>query len=252
MLTRIHFDPVEPKFVERLKRTLISENGVLITGLPCEVSNGPLLHIATALGIVSNHGLGRKSSQLEGGGVQRVEPMVNALEDKDGFPMLSTTHAAFPLHTDDSFNRVPVDCVLFHCWESADSGGDTLWTLLSDVIASLNSGALQRLQTIEFPWDFGDAPIITRGARGFEIRYSEYELNKTWQLRDSSPSNEQQDAMAELHQTFQSTKHELRMKEGDCIIFDNHKVLHGRTAITAGGRLLKRVRIHRYSDGTCL
>jgi alpha-ketoglutarate-dependent taurine dioxygenase len=39
-------------------------------------------------------------------------------------------------------------------------------------------------------------------------------------------------------------KHDIALQQGDCIIVDNHRALHGRSAFDpSSGRLIKRLRI---------
>ena len=76
-------------------------------GVALDADNASLLRIARELGAVSTRALPRRSGLVEGEGVQRVEALAEAPRDQFGKPLLSGHHAAFALHSDESFLAQP-------------------------------------------------------------------------------------------------------------------------------------------------
>jgi gamma-butyrobetaine dioxygenase len=164
---------------------------------------------------------------------------------------LASTGLALSPHTDNPY-RDPVPTIqLLHCQASAADGGDTL---LVDGFA-----AAHRLR-VEDPRSFG---VLTRtpvpfgypvaGLRAYQplielspegrirgIRFN----NRSLQALRRPPSEVTAFYVAYRRWAARLARPELaltlRLAPGDCLIFDNTRVLHGRTAFTGtGDRLLQ-------------
>ena len=203
---------------------------VLLRGVPTEL--GTVERVAETVGYVRETNYGRVFDV-------RVEP------DPDN---LAFTSREIGPHTDNPY-RDPVPTVqLLHCLRDAATGGDTG---LVDGFAA--AAALRREDPESFdmltatPWPFGysddetelraASPLIGLSLRG---RIREVRFNNRSMLPPPLSAWEAEAAYAAYRAWAELLSRpefllRLRLAPGDCLIFDNTRVLHARTAFAAAG-----------------
>lgn len=217
------------------------DGALRISGVPLDSDNGALRELAAQLGRPALRALAHRAGLVEPGGVQRVESLANSALDQSGKPLLSASHQAFPLHSDESFELQPARWVLLHCWRPSAVGGETRLADLHQVAADADRMLAIALSQWHLPYPCGDLTTLDAQRR---VRYNraECELAATqrgWPLDSASVGWLNRFELAFEHAAFS-----CRLNSGDLLIIDNWRVLHGRHAFGANsGRLLKRVRV---------
>lgn len=170
---------------------------------------------------------------------------------------VSTTSAAFPLHTDSVVMSRPHEYVCLACCRAEpDTGGvskvlhvDRLRALLEQRVSAECVKALEQ-PVFRFPLLDADegpriqhVPILSWSDGRATIRYRRDVLG----IDAKDPRARQcADALAELDAVVADERVPawLSLAPGDVLLLDNRRVLHGRTAIAAGAsRLLWRIRM---------
>jgi len=207
----------------------------VLRGVPAEP--GMVLAVAETFGYVRETNYGRLFDV-------RVEPAPGNLA--------YTSREILP-HTDNPY-RDPVPTVqLLHCLRDAAGGGDTLLIDGFAAAAAFRAQAPTAFTVLtRTPWPFryahqdvdlrAEAPLIGLDPRG-QIREVRFNSRSMEPLR--GPADEVEAAYAAylawarlLRRPELATR--LRLAPGDCLIFDNTRVLHARTAFSAtGGRHLQ-------------
>ncbi|RYX92130.1 MAG: hypothetical protein EOO28_23360 [Comamonadaceae bacterium] len=211
--------------------------------------NAALRKLGADLGAASVHGIRPGDRNAEDHGINRVEAMDQPRLDPAGRVILSTSADDFPLHTDDTFTADPVRYVLMHCWQP-DPGGGGISTVahVRDILAGLCAATLERLKVPDFPSPFGLAPVLfpaPGGAPGeLAIRFNHRDFIGYGERFGPRITASQEQALDEVLALADRHATTFMLAAGDCVVVDNHRVLHGRTAFSPGSpRLIKRLRI---------
>jgi gamma-butyrobetaine dioxygenase len=160
---------------------------------------------------------------------------------------LAFTGLAIPPHTDNPY-RDPVPTIqLLHCLKSEAAGGDSglvdgFWAAAK--LREINPDAFDILSGTLFHFEYRSAdaylstlaPIISVNAEGEikEIRWNDRSMQSPlW----AAEANECFDAMRAFAELLNDPAAELTFKlnPGDCMVFDNTRVLHSRTTFDAAG-----------------
>ncbi len=210
----------------------VAERGlVLLRGVPCQ--QGQVLEVIETFGFVRETNYGRLFD------VQTVVSPSN----------LAFSNLGLGPHTDNPY-RDPVPGVqLLHCLANEVDGGENLMVDGFQAAARLQAeypDAFELLTRIRLPYRFCDehtdlrscVPFIETDDSGqvIKVRYNNrsiapfilpfeeqrtfYRAYRLWAQILCAP---------ELALTF-------RLKAGDCLVFDNTRMMHARTAFTDGGR----------------
>ena len=170
---------------------------------------------------------------------------------------LSHSAEAFPLHTDSTFLVEPHDFVALACVEAQDGfGGESRVVGCHALRARIaDPGALEALAEPAYPFlirepgcapDVRALPILREDDDCWTVRYRSDAVAMA--LRDSgielgarhrAALLALEDALADsaIHAAF-------TLRPGDVLLLDNHRVLHGRTAIAPGARrVLRRLKV---------
>ena len=160
---------------------------------------------------------------------------------------LAYTGRAIAPHTDNPY-RDPVPGIqLLHCLQSTSDGGDSVFLdgfAAAAIVRDDDPPAFATLTSTALTFAYEDAdtllrasaPIITVNAAG-EVR------SIRWNDRSIQPPAVAPDAVAEVYRAmrvFAATLDtpelhvHVKLEPGDCIIFDNTRILHARTAFEAG------------------
>ncbi|PYC76989.1 gamma-butyrobetaine dioxygenase [Streptomyces tateyamensis] len=193
---------------------------------------GQVLEVARSFGYVRETNYGELFDV-------RVEPDPNNL---------AFTSSAIAPHTDNPY-RDPVPTVqLLHCLENAAQGGD------SGLVDGFKAAALLRAESpadfellVRTPVPFvfrdrdaelrADRPLISVDGRG---RIREVRMNNRSIGRLELPA-ERAEAFYAAYRRFAAItlrpelRLEFRLDAGDCLVFDNTRLLHARTAFEDGG-----------------
>jgi gamma-butyrobetaine dioxygenase len=134
-----------------------------------------------------------------------------------------------------------------HCWTSdAAGGGVSLLAHARDILARLAPTSARALREPTFPSPFGPAPVLWDEAGGSQpcIRFNHRDFASFGERYGPLLTAGQARVLDEVLAAAQDCTLHVRLEPGDCLVVDNHRVLHGRTAFDpASGRLLKRLRV---------
>ncbi|MFJ4781847.1 TauD/TfdA family dioxygenase [Streptomyces sp. NPDC088794] len=220
----------DPVTKARVLESVLGLGFALLRDVPCR--EGQVLEVAETFGYVRETNYGRLFDV-------RVEPDPNNL---------AFTGARITPHTDNPY-RDPVPTLqLLHCLSNAAVGGD------SGLVDGFQAAALLRDEDPEafgvltrtlVPFRFSDArtvlaadrPLIEVDGRGRirEVRFNNRSIS-TLRL----PADEL-DAFYRAYRTFAEIilrpelQLDFRLSPGDCLIFDNVRLLHARTAFEESG-----------------
>lgn len=237
-LPRLDYAPAQTGSAAELVRAVCSAladplGGCIVCGMPCSEDDVALQALALALGepLLEPH-------NLAGGMVCRVE-----VEASEARPYANTPFH-FPGHTDCTDYAAPPDTVLLLCERQAASGGDSFVAPLSAIWPRLAPADLLSLSLPRFYFRYGYLPILSKRQGQFAIRYNRT-LMKLYPAPDG-PDPEREALLDRLDAAIAAASFSFALTPGDCLILDNHVVVHGRSAFEDGaGRLMKRVRLDR-------
>jgi hypothetical protein len=191
---------------------------------------------------------GLPSHPLEDKMVFRVECCGEGIRDSRDVILYSTTSSGFPSHTDGSGKPNPYDVVLLYCVRQDIEGGESILITLDEVLKYLKTQTITTLRKTNFPVPFGMASLISGDKPNMWIRYNAEELSFYSRLRQREFTENQKNALADLAEVIsdlESKQPKVRLAPGQCLVIDNKRSLHGRTAFSSNGdRLLKRVRLY--------
>jgi gamma-butyrobetaine dioxygenase len=202
----------------------------LLRGVP--VAPGTVLAVAETFGYVRETNYGRLFDV-------RVQPVP---------ANLAFTGREIPPHTDNPY-RDPVPTVqLLHCLRAAAAGGDTGLVDGFAAAAALRAGDPESFAVLTgtpFPFGYVDKetelracqPLIGLSPRG---RVREVRLNNRSMLPLRLPAAEAEAAYAAYRSwaallARPEFRLRLRLAPGDCLVFDNTRILHARTAFAEAG-----------------
>ncbi len=162
---------------------------------------------------------------------------VEEVETKVGSRALVTSDRALSPHTDHHRAR----WIVWVCLNQGDRGGESLVVDGLKVLALLTreqQEVLTRVDLIEhsiFAGDMERHAMLTRLPDGRTHIYYSY-----WLAEDNMPPEEQAAFDAFTDAVRVAEQHRSRLCPGDLLVVDNHRALHGRTAIEGGHRHLRR------------
>lgn len=220
---------------------LIAESGwLLIRDVPCWAGNTALLDLAAGFGRIKGHGPNLRDPTREGEAVGVIKSLPRPIADMSGKTMLSTMATDHHMHTDEAFYATPSRYVLLHCWRPDPAGGGvTLLAPAGDVLARLTPAERADCARLRYRWRGVESPILAAMPDGamLRVRFNVREADCLERPREAG------DALAErFAHTAEEAATALAMEPGDCLVLDNWRVLHGRTAFAPDSpRLLKRV-----------
>ncbi len=156
---------------------------------------------------------------------------VTNVEAKADSNALVTSFAELDVHTDHSRARY----IMWHCVEQSAWGGATVLVDTKPILEAMSQAdrdALQKVYLTEhkvFRDDPSRVPLL-RTVQGTDHVYYSF-----WLLEDEVPSDSQA-ALAEFRRLLKATvPYQFQLEPGDVLIIDNHRMLHGRTAISQQG-----------------
>ena len=199
--------------------------------------------IAFALECIGSSG-GELPSRL---GATRVTVNPKASSVEDAVTRYSRTTIALEPHTDSSQQKNPHSIVIFGMSRPDDFGGETQMVVIDELLPLLDSETAELLRQPIWPMGKQPKPILETGSASDETRISYYrkQLDRSLEL-GASLSAQQMTALSALDAaiTHLSAQRSFRLQKGETLLINNHKVLHGRTALAEGSeRLMIRYRL---------
>jgi alpha-ketoglutarate-dependent taurine dioxygenase len=225
---------------ESLLARLAEHGWLLVTEVPCWVGNTALLDLAATLGPIKRHGPYLGDLAREGEAVSRIRALPEPIPDASGKIMQSTMATDHHMHTDESFFATPSRYVLLHCWRPDPAGGGlNLVADVADVLARLADGERADCARMRYGWRGVEAPIVVAAPGGAPPRVR-FNMREALCLEPDPAAG---DALLQrFAHAAEAAAIELPLAQGDCLVLDNWRVLHGRTAFAPDSpRLLKRV-----------
>ena len=172
--------------------------------------------------------------------------------------MLSNSAVALMPHTDEPFRYTPPGIIAFHCVRPAGEGGETILLdgfRLAEEVSRRDHDAFHLLTTLpqSFERHVEDGFDLICHARAIALDGYGRICGFRFAERSASPPHISPEAVEAFYgarrllaslvadPAFRIT---LRLEAGDLLLFDNHRVMHGRTAI-AGPRHLRQCSVAR-------
>lgn len=207
----------------------IAERGLaFLSGVPAE--SGRVLEVAALVGWVRDTNYGRFFD------VRAVSRPGN----------LADTALALGLHTDNPYREPVPGLQILHCIRAGPVGGDSIFAdgfAVVELLREENPQAVMTLEQTAVRFEYADAnchliaerPLIEAGSGGrpLAVHYN----NRSIATPCLPPDRENEFYAA--YRAFARLLREpqliltTRLSEGDVVVFDNRRVLHGRTAFAA-------------------
>ncbi|MBV8065614.1 MAG: TauD/TfdA family dioxygenase [Actinobacteria bacterium] len=209
------------------------------------------LRDAAELGFAVLHGV-----PVEPGHVERVARMFGAARETNygvvfdvsvsvGATNLADTSLPLSAHTDNPYREPAPTLQLLHCLESAVDGGNTVLVDGFAAAARLRPDQLDVLAStpIRFAYRdatadlFADVPVVTVGPRGEVTGLHLNNRSKGIPVGDPAAVAAWYAAYLALLDAVESPdlEREFKLAPGDLVLFDNTRILHGRTGFTGEG-----------------
>jgi len=214
-------------------------------------SNDELVELSHFMGNLQAPFAEDLKEQVEDGFVYRVTSTASSSKRA-----ISQTNKEFLLHTDGTKSNVVPDFIALMMIKPAISGGQSVFLDSWSVLSNFTDSELQGILSLSYQTRFGKRKILEVKGDRFQIKFNPYELAKelnpsltiTGDLDVGNAFNEQP-LISQLCRIFSTSGKCLKyyLSPGDCIILDNRRILHGRTAFH-GTRLLKRVWIQGQAE----
>ena len=170
--------------------------------------------------------------------------MVNDVRIVKTSPALVTSSEGLPPHTDHHLSHY----ILWHCVTQDSQGGHSIMVDGLRIFRSMPSEVREVLRSIRlkehtvFQGDLGHHPLIYETEDGEGIYYSVlFEPTDFW-LANDVLSDEQRIAFDAFNEAVkEAISDSIKLDPDECLVVDNGRILHGRTAIhDESNRLLKR------------
>jgi gamma-butyrobetaine dioxygenase len=165
---------------------------------------------------------------------------------------LAFTDLGLAPHTDNPYREPPPGLQLLHCLEAADTGGETLLVdgfAAAETLKHADPNALEALCSIPVSFSWRDknhflqssSPVIERDCVG-EVRGVRVNDRS---LAPAPSADKTSDAWRAAYRRFCAIINDagaqlrLTLEAGDILIFNNRRILHGRTKYSGGARWLQ-------------
>ncbi|HEX8136645.1 MAG TPA: TauD/TfdA family dioxygenase [Pyrinomonadaceae bacterium] len=171
------------------------------------------------------------------------------------------TNGAVPFHWDGAFAGLVPRYIFFHCdaAPSVESGGETLFCDSLRLLALASSEERERWRRIRITYTtekivhYGGtftSPLITEHPDDGEeiLRFAEpvEDLNPVWLEINGLTAQTEREFLEEMHRRLRDERacYVHKWMDGDVLIADNYRLLHGRRAFTQSAeRRIRRVNI---------
>lgn len=179
-------------------------------------------------------------------GIVQVRP--EEAENTEKGTRYSRTHRALPPHTDSTYMENPHSVVAFQMVRAdSEGGGGSIAIAVQDVVKCLDASTLNALRDVRAPFGKGERfPVLWDSQGSPSMRY--YRVQIDFALGDQGEeigaAGSCLDALDKVLANL-ATEREFDLGEGEVLLLNNHKVLHGRTGMAIDSeRLMYRFRAH--------
>lgn len=221
----------------------IARNGYFLSSCSLdEPHEESLLKLVVGLGDPE----GNESLHVPGfkhGCVDIISPVSGVKTYRDGTEIRSTTNHSMLCHTDGSTDVDPIDLLVMFV-SVGDTRVKTVVAHVDDVISRLDSEQIATLRRRIFPFSNQLFPILKWDGARHTIRYDRFEVDRAKKAKNHEFDQVATTALLRLDDALEDASQLISLEEGDLIVMDNHRMLHGRTEIPIDSqRILMRVRL---------
>ncbi|RVU36863.1 DUF971 domain-containing protein [Hwanghaeella grinnelliae] len=221
--------------VERQWLTAVARDGIaLVTGAPTEPET--VCAIAELFGFVRHTNYGRLFD------VVSVENPTN----------MAFSAAGLMVHTDNPYRDPVPGLQLLHCLENESDGGGSLFIdgfQAAERLRHEDPTAFHILATTWLPFRFRDANVdLQARAPLITVDDKDRVVTVRYNNRSIAPADIPASDLPDFYRAYRTfsgllrnpeTEAVLRLTPGDCVVFDNMRVLHGRKSFAKGRRWLQ-------------
>jgi gamma-butyrobetaine dioxygenase len=160
---------------------------------------------------------------------------------------LAFTGRAIGPHTDNPYRDPVPGMQLLHCLQSSPGGGDNIFIdgfAAAGLVRNEDARAFATLTSTPVTFKYEDADSLLRASGPIVALNSAGDiLGVRWNDRSIQPPAVQPQDVAEIYRAMRLFARildrpelhlHLRLEPGDCIVFDNTRILHARTALEGG------------------
>lgn len=158
----------------------------------------------------------------------------------------SRTEQALAPHTDSAFSERPHSLVAFQMVRSDPIGGRSTIVPVADVVGALDARHLEEMRRPQFAFGSEDMAILWGEPGRESMRYYRAQIEAASAKRAVPPAQptELLDAIDKIL-TDREEDRVFALDDGDVLMLNNNKVLHGRTAMPlTSARLMLRFRVN--------
>jgi len=217
-----------PDALRRLLRAVAEYGFAVVTGAPRE--DGTVARVAELFGHVRETNYGR---------IFDVRVSVDPAN-------LAFTSLPLSLHTDNPYRDPPPSLQLLHCLESDVDGGDTILADGFRAVSELQACAPEQVallagQPIRFAYRdetaelVTEAPVVELDTRGLPRAIRLNNRSKGVPTGSTALVHAWYEAYFAFVAVLEEGEITFRLDPGDVVLFDNLRVLHGRTGFESGG-----------------
>ncbi len=233
------------RLVQQVEQAVLGGEGYcVVEHLALDDDNGALLDLCSGLGEVAVDSMVTAGDEMVPVYVQRVEYNPDRMFTGDHYVRTSASNLEFACHTDCASDPSVPDLVFLHCAHAAQSGGESVLVPAARLVEQLDQGTLELLRRPVVPFKYVRAAVLVGEGASLRVRYNRLEIHKAVEQ-----GAELDDDVARALDALDAALEECEGREvvglqgEDCLVLDNHTVLHGRLPFEQeSGRLLFRAR----------
>lgn len=157
------------------------------------------------------------------------------------FESFANSNLDFPLHTDCAdFDSIP-NCIALLCVKPAgENQGINNFTLLDTVLSELTENRKQELLNKKWGFKNQSRSILTCNNGSYSISYDRITMESFYELNET-----EMEELDKLDNLFKRKSFQIKLRQGDLVLFRNDLVLHGRGEMDIDSkRLIKRIRFN--------
>jgi hypothetical protein len=135
--------------------------------------------------------------------------------------------------------------ILLLCCRPDQAGeGRSMIASIDEVVPHLSVKACELLQESIFPSPQGNKAILARNGGRWVVSYNRAQIMQQWSRRSIQADEHLLATLDEFDSAVSQLAIRLALQEHDCLIVNNHRILHGREGFSLdGARRLKRIRL---------